>query len=65
LLGGGVTYQTAKEMTAKATAATGKRHCAKCRTHKFADAGREMVQADGKKRWVCNACLAARRTPRG
>jgi hypothetical protein len=58
-------YETAKEMTSAITAATGKRHCSKCRVHKFADAGREITQADGKKRWVCNACLAARRAGRG
>jgi hypothetical protein len=57
--------ETTKRQTAATIAATGKRHCPKCRTHKLADAGREIVQADGKRRWVCNACLAARRTPRG
>ena len=60
-----MSYETAKEMTAKATAATGKKHCRKCGMHKLADAGREITQADGKKRWVCNACLAAARRPRG
>ena len=59
-----MSYESAKKMTAKATAATGKRHCSKCRMHKPAEAGREIVQANGRRRWVCSACLAKVRGPR-